>query len=275
MKTPILNPGFEFVFCLSLMAILFLPPVLMAQDQKDIEIKIQNGDTTVNGRSIKDLTPVERKIALRDIKHLSGDELAPPNGEKRVFFFKKLDTGANNGHDMVRREFILKDTLRDSLRRVKRMHMMGRNQDGPSFMGRTGRPPMREPMMGPGGRNTQSLNYVTTDNDGVSTRISFRISDVTNDDLRRLPHVEGPRLEINDLNLVPEFSAGKTLLVFSLPEKNPAEIKMVNSEGKIMWSEKTSGGTFTKSFVMGLNGVYYLQIEQGKGITVKKILKEE
>jgi hypothetical protein len=141
---------------------------------------------------------------------------------------------------------------------------------------RNGGNPLRRPMMRPEQRDSQNFTYVNTDNNDISTRVSFHISDVTNDDLKKMPHIEGPRLDINDLNIMPEFSTGKTLLIFSLPsKKGAAEIKLVDSEGKTLWSEKTTGSNFTKSFVMGLNGIYYLQVNQGNGIAVKRIVKEE
>ncbi len=48
-----IKPGFEFIFSVSLMVILGLPPLVLAQSQKNIKIKIINNDTTVNGRDIK------------------------------------------------------------------------------------------------------------------------------------------------------------------------------------------------------------------------------
>src|SRR5580698_10644260 len=100
MKTPILKPGFEFIFALSLIAILGLPPMLMAQDQKDVEIKIMNGDTTVNGKNIKDLSPAERKYALRDIRHLSGDDVLNNDGGKhKVFVFRRRDSSMTMNGD--------------------------------------------------------------------------------------------------------------------------------------------------------------------------------
>jgi len=286
MKTPILKPGFEFIFALSLIAILGLPPMLMAQDQKDVEIKIVNGDTTVNGKNIKDLSPAERKIALRDIRHLSGDDMTNNDGGKHhVFVFKRRDstiTQDGNHDPMITGTVIIRD---DSAvfarpgRRLKGNPPMNGNMDqapgGMAWKGRTGRGPLREPMMDFATKNSQSFNYVNTDNNGISTRLSFRVADVTNDDLKRMPHIEGPRLEISDLNLVPEFSTGKTMLIFSLPGKAAAEVKLVDSEGKILWTEKSTGGRFTKSFVLGLNGIYYLQVQQGNGVAVKRIFKEE
>ena len=280
MKIPFFKPGFEFVFALSLVAILGLPPMLMAQDQKDIEIKIQNGDTTVNGKSIKDLTPAERKTAMKDIRHISADIASNGPGETRALTFRR-DTATGGRHRMMANPMTVK---RDSagniveMRSGRRLGRITEDGEGPGEMGfKPGRAgdPFRPPMMGYGRRNSQSFNYVNTDNNGISTRISFNVADVTNEDLKRMPHIEGARLEINDLNLVPEFSTGKTIVLFTLQTKGAAEVKMVNSQGNIMWTEKTNGGMFTKSFVMGLNGIYYLQVKQGSGVAVKRIMKEE
>src|SRR5471030_1943014 len=96
MKKFLSKPGFEFIFSLSLIVILGLPPVLLAQAQKDVEIKIENGDKTVNGKNIKELTAAERKNALRDINHLSdgmtlngSDE---NGGKQHIYIFKRSDS---------------------------------------------------------------------------------------------------------------------------------------------------------------------------------------
>lgn len=151
----------------------------------------------------------------------------------------------------------------------------GQLPDRPEWRNGEANGPMRRPMMRPEHRNSQNFTYVNTDNNEISTRINFYISDVTNEDLKKMPHIEGARLDITDLNIVPQFSTGKTLLLFTLPSKGTAEIKLINSEGKELWAEKTTGSTFTKSFVIGLNGIYYLQVKQGGGIAVKRIMKEE
>lgn len=290
MKTKFIKPGFEFVFALSLMAILGLPPMLMAQNQKDIEIKIENGDTSINGKNINTLSGKDRENALRDIKHLSGD-MPPAGGDnQRVFVFKRRDPVIKNdsGRQMITADIVItKDSAgntigarlqkRDAMR--TRMNFKYNNPDQmPDRMEwRNGSAdgPMRRPMMRPEHRNSQNFTYVNTDNNDISTRISFYISDVNNDDLKKMPHIEGARLDITDLNIVPEFSTGKTLILFSLPSKGAAEVKLIDSEGKDLWSEKTTGTTFTKSFVIGLNGIYYLEVKQGSGIAVKRIMKEE
>jgi hypothetical protein len=281
MKTTFLKPGFEFVFALSLIAILGLPPMLMAQDKdtKDVEIKIQNGDTTVNGKSIKNLTPAEKKDAMRDIRHISSDIASNSSTPGNHPFIMK-DSVGDHKHMMRRDMIVKKDSMGNivEMRSGKRLGKIKEDGGGPDEMGwRPGRgdEPFKSSMMAYGRRNSQSFNYVNTDNNGISTRISFNIADVTNDDLKRMPHVEGARLDITDLNVVPQFSTGKTLLIFMLPAKTLAEVKLVNSEGVVLWTEKASGGRFTKDFVMGLNGVYYLQVQQGSGVAVKRIMKEE
>jgi hypothetical protein len=276
MKTPILKPGFEFIFALSLIVILGLPPMLMAQNQKDVEIKIENGDTTVNGKSIKDLSAAEKKNALRDIKHLSNDGMAGNSGSNtKVYFFKRGDS-VGRKHMMTENIIIKRDSTRN---RPGRDNMAFRKQSMDDRMLRMERN-SNDDMLGPKGirsetRNSQSFHYINTDNDGISTHLSFHISEVSNDDLKKMPHIEGARLTITDLNIVPEFAAGKILLLFTLPSKGIAEVKLVDSEGNIVWNEKASGGNFSKSFAMGLNGIYYLQVKQGGGIAVKRILKDE
>jgi len=124
-------------------------------------------------------------------------------------------------------------------------------------------------------KNSQRFDYITTDNEGISTHLSFRVTEISNEDLKKMPHVEGGKFEITDLNLVPEFSTGKTLIMLSLPSKAIADIKLIDSQGKVLWNDKTNTGSFSKSFVIGLNGIYYLQIKQGNNIAIKKIVKEE
>ena len=168
---------------------------------------------------------------------------------------------------------VIKDSLgnivavRPGRRRTieSKMELDQRNFDGRS--GVTMRPTER--------RVTQSFDYVNTDNEGISTRVRFRVSEISNEDLKKMPHVEGGKFEITDLNLVPEFSTGKTLLMFNLPAKTLADVKLINDEGKVMWNDKSTDGKFIKSFVLGLNGIYYLQIKQGNNIAIKRIVKEE
>jgi len=291
MRTPFLKPGFEFIFSLSLLAILGLPPMLMAQNQKDVEIKIVNGDTTVNGKNIKELSAEDRKSALKDINHLSsGLAASGDDGKKHVFMFKRRDT--LGGGRMKRRQFtesivINTDTMSNVTemrpgnagQMKKRMSFQIRPDGGMPDRGRVRGRINEGPYGGLQGRferrNSQNFSYVNTDNEGISTRVTFHVSEVSNDDLQRMPHIEGGKLELTDLNIVPEFSTGKTLLMFNLPAKTAGTVSLLDSEGKALWTEKFVGASFSKSFVLGLNGIYYLQVKQGNSIGVKRIMKEE
>jgi hypothetical protein len=250
MKKLLLKPGFETVFALSIAAVLGLPPILLAQSPKDIEIKIENGDTVVNGKNIKDLPPTDRINALKDIKNINGQiswksDSVKTDTLKHNFSFRLADSV---GRRSVRVEFRRRDNLQG-------------NPYAPTF--RNNR------------KNTQVFTYVNTDNEGISTHISFRISEVSNEDLKRMPHVEGGKFEIDNLSIVPEFSTGSILLMFDLPSKKLADVKFINSDGKTLWNEKVENGKFSKTFGLGLNGVYFLQIKQGNYIAVKRIVKEE
>jgi hypothetical protein len=291
MKAHFLNPGFELIFSISLIAILALPPVLMAQNQKDLEIKIENGDTTINGKNIKQLSAKERQEALTDIRHLSGGIRANDENE-RVFLFQRRDSvngpgriefkRKGNRFPLITGEMITRDSLGNALdgnRENRNFTFRYRmNNDNPGRMELLGdniEGPLRGPVMRFERRNTQNFNYVNTNNDGISTRVSFHVSDASNDDLKRIPHVEGAKFEIENLSLVPEFTSGKTLLMFKLPAKTSTEVKLCDSEGHVLWTEKSNGGSFSKTFSLGLNGIYFLQVKQGKNVVVKRILKEE
>jgi hypothetical protein len=281
MKNFLLKPGFEFIFSLSLIAILGLPPMLMAQNGKDVEIKIVNGDTTVNGKNIKQLSAADRKNALRDIKHINSDNApgtysfkqSDSTGKGSRFMFKKRMQENGGRQQLITENVIVKDSLGNIVEiKGNRRKPMVLADGAPGKMELEGRfnGPMRFER-----KNSQNFDYVNTDNEGISTHLRFHISDITNEDLKKMPHVEGGKFEITDLNLVPEFSTGKTLLMFKLPAKTPAQVKLVDSEGKTLWDDKAIGGSFNKSFAMGLNGVYYLQVKQGRNISLKKIMKEE
>jgi hypothetical protein len=292
MKKLLLKPGFEFIFAFSLIVILGLPPVLMAQNQKDVEITIQNGDTTVNGKNIKELSEKDRKDALKDINRLNGGD----DNTSHSYTFKRRDTTggqvkqfefrrrrSENGDRLLSTENMV---IRDSLGNIVKQNKFRKMTPELAFKYRgdgdllnkselSGRNFEGSAMMRFNTRNSQNFDYVNIDNDGISTHVRFHVSEISNEDLKRMPHIEGAKFEIEDLNIVPEFSTGKTLLTFNLSGKAIADVKLIDSEGKDIWNEKFSNGRFIKSFVMGLNGIYYLQIKQGNSIAIKRILKEE
>lgn len=261
MKKLLSNPGFEIVFAFGLIVILGLPPVLLAQGQQEIEIRIENGDTVVNGKNIKDLSAKERMVALKDIKNLTAgkpgaDSVKTDNGTHKFYlrehFSLRKDSlfaggnkfGMSSGND-------LRNRITVDMRR----------QGGPGMRGNR--------------KNTQTFDFTVTDNEGISTRIKFLVAEVSNEDLKKMPHVEGGKFDVENLAIVPEFNSGSVSLMFNLLTKSPADVQFINSDGKTLWTEKVEGGKFSKTFGLGLNGTYFLQIKQGNFIAVKRIVKEE
>jgi hypothetical protein len=124
-------------------------------------------------------------------------------------------------------------------------------------------------------RNTQNFDYVNTGNDGISTHISFRVTDAMGDKAKAIDGTNKTYLNLNDLNLSPEFSTGKVLISFNLPVKKPADVKLTDSQGKVLFTDKTVAGSFSKKVSLPLNGIYYLSVKQGGASVTKKIVKED
>jgi hypothetical protein len=300
MKKLCVKPGFEFIFALSIIAIIGLPPLVFAQNTKDIEIKINDGDTVVNGKNIKDLSPADRKEALKDIDNLGnmtwqraifmkrgqGDT----TGGKRVIIRRGqrgddfAEHGFALGGDSAMHQFRLRfrgpkgrDSMmsfnyrinpdRDMELEPRDFGLEERDMDLPMMRGRAFGRVNR--------RNTQNFSYSTTGSDGISTQINYSVSDVSPERARQLTGSDKIELELSDLSLVPEFTSGKTLLLFGLQSGAPAEVKFMDHDGKVIWTEKSISGNFSKSFVLGLNGIYLLQVKQGGKTALKRIMKEE
>ncbi|MDB5026093.1 MAG: type sorting protein [Mucilaginibacter sp.] len=298
-----MKPGFEFIFALSLMVIIVLPLLVFAQSTKDMEIKITGGDTTINGKNIQDLSPAGRKQALKDLDNLGSAAGTDNAGRQHLVIRNRrpLDgpepgniiTGKrvlqSDDHDPARAdEPRFSDTAEHEFKfRMKRLH----DKDSAfTFNYRLNTDRQERPdrgdrhfnfrMRGPGEenfrhKNIQRFDYTNTGSDGISTHASFSVTDPSPEKLKALAGSEKAELDIKDLNLVPEFSAGKVLLIFGLPSKSVAEVKFTGNDGKLIWSDKAMNGSFNKSFALGLNGVYFLQVKQGDKVALKRILKEE
>lgn len=321
MKKFLVKPGFELIFSISFAAILALPPLVFGQgQQKDVEIKIENGDTTINGKNIKELSAQERHDALKDIRHLGGDVMinrVPGNKDSThtVYMFKRR---ADFKGPIERMEFrkrrngdmppMMGDGVmlkKDSTGKIIVMKMRKPGEKGEDMNrtftyelrdgGEMPPPPgdmlpreepgdeaprrfrfdgmMRRPMEF-GHRNTQEFSFTSTGKDGMSTSINYRVSEPSKELWKGKGGLESTGLELNDLSLTPEFSSGKTTLMFNLPGKGAADVKFTDSEGQTIWTEKITSGSFSKKINIPLNGVYYLQVKQGGSVGVKRIVKE-
>lgn len=289
MKAYLKKPGFEFIFSLSLIAIIGLPPLVFAQGTKDVEIRITNGDTIVNGKNIRELSATDRQQALKDIDNL-GSNLNGSSSNKNIVIERRRfnngdrDNAMANGFrkDSTERHFKIrmnrmngKDSVftfnykmdGDPRMRIDERRMMDdreRDFDRP-----------RRGMMFMHHRDVQNFNYTNTGTDGMTTRVNFRVMDSSPEKLKEITGSEKADLELKDLSLIPEFSSGKTMLMFTLPAKSVSEVKFTDNEGKQLWSEKAMNGSFHTSFALGLNGVYYLQVKQAGKVVLKRIIKEE
>jgi len=270
MNKSLLNPSFEFIFALGIIAMLILPPMVMAQDHKEIKVMINNGDTIVNGKNIKDLSSAQRKDALKDIEQVDKGSM---HGPGRSMYMARVE---RFNHDSTGKaiEYRHNEMFRNQEDGPQNDRFRGKDQeDGEesrawSFNAR------REPSRGPNRRNTQSFSYSSINNDGISTQVNFNVSDANRENMKRIAGAEKADLTINDLSLTPQFSTGKTMLSFALPEKGSADIQFKDSEGKVLWTDKASGSV-TKSFELPQNGIYYLQVKQNGKLALRKIVKEQ
>lgn len=292
MKNLSVKPGFEVIFALSIIAIIGLPPLVFAQNTKDMEINITNGDTVVNGKNIKDLSPADRKEALKDIENLNGmtwqramfrkrDDTT--GGERVIIRRDRPDDGFAFKGDSAMHNFRFrfrgpggKDSMMSFNYRINPDLNMNTEPRDFEFRSRDfDMPGMRNMEFRMNRRNTQNFSYSTTGSDGISTRINFSVSDVPPERAKQLTGSDKTELALSDLSLVPEFTSGKTLLMFTLPAHTAADVKFMDHDGKVIWTEKGMNGSFSKSFILGLNGIYLLQVQQGGKTALKRIIKEE
>ena len=300
MKKILLKPGYEFIFTLSLMAILGLPPLLFAQDTKDIQITIINGDTTINGKNIKQLSAKDRKEALKDISNidnsrkLNGFQANAHHGDMVAGRAYKMDSGDMDKDSLTVKNWSIHKEPGVSNHMMKFKFKDGGAKDSvymfnyhtynePGDKHKLATNEWRDEHRGDdhtmefNHKNTQIFNYVNIDAQGISTHISYRVSEPSGS----VHHMDGSEesaqlevLTLKDLTLVPQFEAGKTVLSFSLSSKATAEVLFKDNQNNLIWSGKAINGVFSKTFNLGLNGVYYLHVKQGHNLAVKKIFKE-
>ena len=125
--------------------------------------------------------------------------------------------------------------------------------------------------------NSQTFNYTNTDKDGISSRMSIRISEANEDVLKKINAGSNKtELTVNDLTFSPSFSNGKLNLSFSLPEKGSAEIRILDSGMKEIFSDKSAAinNIYFKQISLPKNGVYYISISQAGKAFVRRVVKE-
>ena len=299
----LVTPGFEFAFALGIIAVFALPPIVMAQEPKEFKVTIHNNDTTINGKNIKELSANERKDALKELDNIQGDFTFKMGGgnDTAKHFTLRMRKNGDRARDIVierrgnpgeiiatipdmEKGFMFntdsagKTELRKMFRGGDMMPDMNFRYEPGAFGGEPqvfsfNRP--RSAAIRMNRKNSQSFNYSYTDKDGISTHLNFNAGDASAENTKRITGAEKAELEIKDLAITPLFSSGKTTISFSPPATGSAEVTFKNTEGKVLWTDKTGTGSFTKSFDLPQNGVYYLQVKQGSKIGLKRITKEE
>jgi hypothetical protein len=280
MKKLNLQQGFEVIFSISLVVMLIFPVTIWAQSQMNMDINIQNGDTTVNGKKLHELSPNERLAALNYINRLNKLKSAH-NTNNSVATEQKPESNAPAAVAPAVAAPAMAPTVKDSTALpdsvAHALHVI-RRIEGDASTSSTA-------VVAPGGngqpdlstmpwlhrfahRNTQSFSYTYTGSDSITTQINFHVADEATDTLAKKA-----MLQISDLRLVPEFSTGKTLLMFSLPTKDAADVSLINSEGKSLLSEKTTAQDFSTTVLLPFNGIYFLHVTQGDKSVTKQIIK--
>jgi hypothetical protein len=297
MKKHLFKPGFEFIYSGLIIVALALPQFLFAQKgksiKKEVRITIRDNDTTFNGKNLRDLQAKEKQDALTEIAKMGKDA---PSGKVLLNFQVQRMGGKDTilGIDSLRTFTRIAPRVRTlrrrtpedaSLQRSFDLRIDGRpiNRGGieqfdlqgdDAGIFRNGRPGMPSVDFYRR-RNTQSFNYNHTDKDGITTNVSYRVADAPEPALKDIAGVMKADLELTDLTITPQFSAGKTTVSFTLPAKGIADVRLTDTEGKTLWNDKTTTGSFNKAFAWSLNGVYYLVVKQSGKTAVKKIVKED
>jgi len=194
-----------------------------------------------------------------------GDSLVMGFGNDSLMkrFHFKMDGPDSN---MRKRVFSFDENMRGLPRMMERSHPR-LFMDGMDVFDRI--PSRRE--------NSQSFNYVNTDKDGISSRMSIRISEANEETLKKVNAGNTKsELTVNDLTLSPNFSNGKLNLSFSLPEKGSAVIRILDSSMKEIFTDKpaTINNIYFKQISLPKNGVYYISISQGGKAFVRRVVKE-
>ncbi|HEY0895422.1 MAG TPA: T9SS type A sorting domain-containing protein [Sphingobacteriaceae bacterium] len=276
----------------------------MAQDQKELirTVTITNGDTVINGKQLSKYDKKEREKFRKELREMEDSVVisgTPDRQEVRVFkrrdgkgklyapeagvrkrIFREAVPGNRHVFRFEDGEGVVElrgDSVRtfriDSLNRFHGRVMVPRDfsvaipNAVPRVFARPGRP------MGIfSEKNSQTFYFNDTDKEGISTGVSLEVSDAEAAKVKEFSGKEKADLEVQDLSFAPRFSSGEMMILFTLP-KGSADVKLFDSNKKVIFSEKTAGD-FARKVSMPKNGIYYLVIDQNGRVAVKRIVKQ-
>lgn len=126
--------------------------------------------------------------------------------------------------------------------------------------------------------NSSRFNYAITDKNGYTTRTQISILEPNKADLKGVFNNENiaiNTLAVDDLVLSPNYSSGKITLSFTATTKGVLAVKLVDTDGKILFSENKAifDNTYTKQFALAKNGIYYLEVSQAGKTYIRKLIK--
>lgn len=297
MKKFLARPGFEALFYAGLMLLFVLPAMVFAQStNRSVNISVINKDTLINGKKINELKPEEKKEAKEALATLgstrmsrtdyvfnlrddfSKDSSRKNNPSTRYEIsngrLKPLSLNVDSNHRVT---YYFKDSANKEYG-VYSDHMPVARPDMKAYRMPNARVDLngyRMPVVRPRENgNVITLDYNSTDKNGIPTRSNFRVSGALPEMEKKLSGGNTTDLAVVDIALVPELSTGKTFIVFTLPGTGAADASFTDTDGKAIWTEKSTGGKFFKSFMLPMNGVYYLVVKQGGKAAVRKVVKE-
>lgn len=288
------------------------------QDKKQVKrtITIIDGDTTINGKALSEMSRAEKEKARKEFREMERERKSfrmDRDGDREITIIRKrgdapavikwrTDSGSNHRYFLgdknarfftFRNDSVYVSVDPDSI--MRRFHIDSLNK----FHGRIAFPrdfsiPMPNAVRVPrprlfvdgserpegwGGRertNTQSFSFRNTDKDGITTRINISVSDASKEQIKKITGKEAAStLTIHDLTMATSFSSGKVAIMFTLPSKGTASVKLLDNELKPVFSENLTQSSFSKQVMMPRNGVYYLVVSQGNKYAVKRIVKQQ
>lgn len=297
-------------FVLALITITAARPAAFAQQKQEIRktIIITDGDTIINGKNLKNLSKSDREALRKELRATEqnlpmrrakqkSEEIIIKNGDKAPKILRWSDKD-EDGIFMGDHPWVLSDSLitfmKDSLHRQlrfnlehmdsnmrqKMMELHRRMGSMPPMMGRVyprsipkegelyNRTPSRS-------KNSQSFNYVNTDKDGITTHLNIRLTDVSEEVSKKISH-DNKVLEVTDLVISPNFSAGKLNLSFQTATRGSISVKILDSDLKAAFTDQpvNFNGSYYKQVSLPKNGVYYIHISQNGKSFIKKMVKE-
>lgn len=311
MKKYLLNPH-VLLMGFFLLIIVGSSPAVKAQEEKKIirSIIITNGDTIVNGKKLSEVKKEERAKLRKEIQDMNEgvessentviikkgkskeplvlewndnpdkdgkDSKLPKQPDVRFFKFNGKDIKIDSLLDGFGFKMDgLDSNLKDRIITMRRNFSPGNPElgyrirpEGPALKGQM---PNREPR-----KNSSQFNYNYTDQDGIPSRMSIRISEVEKENIEKLTGLkEGTAdLKIEDLTFFPNFSSGKLGISFNTGSNASLKVKILNSEFKQIFADDVAvvGGNYTKQITLPKNGIYYIAIKQNNNWFLRKFIK--